>query len=158
MIYHGYQDTHYNLEMATLNEYERWTGETVKGNGTNVKGLMTTLSKFGFIAQASATSRYSPVPFPTYEKYIQFILKNLNNGQPLVVSHNPAGGHYLTIIGYDDMGTEYIYDDVFVIADSNDYWDGYQDGYNIYNAHKFYRQHTNGSNSRLQGYVQIEVK
>lgn len=62
------------------------------------------------------------------------VLNNLINDRPIVNVISPSGGHYITIIGYDDMGTDYIYDDVLVIADSSDYWDGYQDGYNMYSA------------------------
>lgn len=77
----------------------------------------------------------------------------------MVVSTNLGSGHYLTVIGHNDMGTaEYIYDDVIITADSCDYWDGRQDGYNTYCANKFYRQHTNGSHSLLQCYVVVEKK
>lgn len=77
------------------------------------------------------------------------VLNNLINDRPIVNVVSPSGGHFITIIGYDDMGTDYIYDDVLVIADSSDYWDGYQDGYNMYSATQYYNQFANGSNTNL---------
>ena len=76
----------------------------------------------------------------------------------MVVSTNLGSGHFLTVIGFDDMGTDYIYDDVFITADSCDYWDGYQDGYNVFSAYKVYTQHTNSSGSRLQAHNVIYDK
>ncbi len=63
------------------------------------------------------------------------------------------GGHWVVVIGFDDMGTDYIYDDVFIISDSNDYWDHYHDGYNTYPATQFYRFHFNKSLSTCYGLV-----
>ena len=56
------------------------------------------------------------------------------------ISWTPIGGHGVTLIGMDDMGTEYTYDDVVFIADSGDTWDNYMDGYNVISAQMFYRQ------------------
>ena len=39
------------------------------------------------------------------------------------------GGHYQTIIGYDNMGTEATCDDVILLMDSYDTTDHNQDGY-----------------------------
>ena len=85
--------------------------------------------------------------FPTLESYMEFMRSNLLAGRPVVLSTYLGSGHFLTVIGVDDMGTDYIYDDVIITADSCDYWDGHQDGYNVFSAYKFYRQHTNSKHT-----------
>ena len=67
----------------------------------------------------------------------------------MVTVISPSGAHYVTIIGYDDMGTSHIYDYVVIIADSGDTWDGYQDGYNVYSANQYYRQLLGGGSTHL---------
>jgi len=62
-----------------------------------------------------------------------------DNLVPYLIEHNiPAmigwdewGGHWQTIIGYDDMGTEPTQDDVLILADSRDTTDHHPDGYVI---------------------------
>ncbi len=63
----------------------------------------------------------------------------LANGQPIMIAWNDWGGHWQTIIGYDNMGTaDYYGDDVMIVADSYDTTDHNQDGYGIYPAERFY--------------------
>ena len=76
----------------------------------------------------------------------------------MAVSTFLGSGHFIVVIGFDDMGTDYIYDDVIVTADPCDYWDGYQDGYNVFPATKFFRQHTNSKYNALQNYLVIDKK
>ena len=47
---------------------------------------------------------------------------------------------------------------MIIVADSSDYWDGYQDGYAVHNANKFFRQHTNSSYKVQQANVVIYPK
>ena len=54
------------------------------------------------------------------------------------------------------MGTGFIYDDVIITADSADYWDGCQDGYDLFAGYKFFSQFTNGTYKIPQGYLVIE--
>ena len=79
------------------------------------------------------------VTCPTYDSFLEFIKQNLEKGQPVALSWRPNGGHWEVIIGYDNMGTEYLYDDVIVMADSGDTWDHYQEGYNVFPATLVYR-------------------
>lgn len=90
--------------------------------------------------------------FPTYDSFLTWVTTNLNGNTPMPVSWRPHGGHWEVIIGIDTMGTDYIYDDVLILADSADNWDHYQDGYNIVPATLFYRQWYNGSFSYNQQY------
>ena len=158
MKYYGHESSYYDLELEYLIDYEAITGATVKGKGTSVVNHKKTLTALGYNSY-SYSSAYGEVPrYDTYEKYAEFVKYNISNGRPIAVSTNLGSGHYLTIIGIDDMGTDYIYDDVLIIADSCDYWDHYQDGYNIYSAYKFYTQHANGAFSLFQAHIIIYDK
>ena len=156
--YYGYdEESYYDLELSYLTLYEQINASegAVKGRGTSVIGHTRALSEMGYTADYYTTAKGNNPTFDTYEKYMSFMRKNLVAGRPIVVSTNLGSGHYLTVIGIDDMGPDYIYDDVIITADSCDYWDGYQDGYNTFSATKFYSQHTNGSGSMLQSILVI---
>lgn len=63
----------------------------------------------------------------------------LDQGIPIIVGWIDRGGHWTVIIGYDDMGTPLqTYDDVFIMADSNDTTDHNADGYTVINAQRFF--------------------
>ena len=53
----------------------------------------------------------------------------ISNGIPMIIGSDDWGGHWQTIIGYDDMGTSGTQDDVLILADSYDTTDHEQDGY-----------------------------
>jgi hypothetical protein len=55
----------------------------------------------------------------------------LEKGIPIMVMWHEWGGHYQTIIGYDNMGTESTCDDVIIMMDSYDTTDHNQNGYVI---------------------------
>ena len=55
----------------------------------------------------------------------------IDNGIPMIIGSDDWGGHWQTIIGYDDMGTSGTQDDVLILADSYDTTDHEQDGYTI---------------------------
>ena len=155
MKYYGHNESYYDLELSYLNVYEGITGTSIKGSGTSVVTHSKALEQLGYRSINNYTARYDTPEFPTYESYVTFMLSHLSSGRPVVVSTLPGSGHYLTVIGYDDMGTDYIYDDVFIIADSCDYWDSYQDGYNTYSAYKFYTHHSNSSLNKFHSYVVV---
>lgn len=69
---------------------------------------------------------------------LDMIRKYLKDGVPVMIAWNDWGGHWQTIIGYDDMGTETTQDDVIIVADSYDTTDHNQDGYGIIPAERFY--------------------
>ena len=68
----------------------------------------------------------------------------IKSGLPVMVLWNDFGGHWQTIIGYDNMGTETKDDDVLVVADSYDVTDHNQDGYGVYSAKRFVENWTLG--------------
>lgn len=69
---------------------------------------------------------------------LDMIRQYLEKGIPVMVAWNDWGGHWQTIIGYDDLGTETTQDDVIIVADSYDTTDHNQDGYGIIPAERFY--------------------
>lgn len=152
--YYGYYGDKLPTEQQEIElvlAYEKLTGKTVKGSGVGGSGLQKLVKSLGYknsiyhsYSSASFESDKDMV-FPTYESFLEWAIKNLDKGTPMPVSWRPHGGHWETIIGIDTMGTDYIYDDVLVLADSNDTWDHYQDGYNTIPATLFYRQWFNGS-------------
>jgi hypothetical protein len=71
----------------------------------------------------------------------------------LTVCFKPHSGHWEVIIGYDDMGTPYVYDDVVILADPHDTFDHYQDGYNTLPAMLFFRQWYNGNHKWPQKFI-----
>ena len=158
LSYYGETANPYDMELTLLDELETTCNVTVKGRGTTINELKKVLTQKGYSCSTYVSQKGSTPKFDTYEKYMQFIRDNLSAGKPLVLPTYMGSGHFITIIGHDTMGTDYIYDDVIIVADSCDYWDGYQDGYNVYSAYKFFRQHTNQGYSPLQSFLVINKK
>lgn len=160
MKYYGDAEdvSYYDLELIYTEDYERITGSPVKG-GTNIDNHEMVLTEYGYpVVEKSSIHKGSYPKYRTYAQYVGFIKENLLLGRPVVISTNMGSGHYLTIIGYDDMGTDYIYDDVIIMADSSDYWDGYQDGYDVHSAYKVFAQHTNSQYVTLQAIIVFDKK
>ena len=170
LMYYGYDiaslgaSTFYDMEEIIVNKYEKISNTTVKGSGVGSAGLFKLMGTgvaaepgLGFSPEKGSYSRdsyagESSMLFPTYDSFLTWVTTNLNGNTPMPVSWRPHGGHWEVIIGIDTMGTDYIYDDVLILADSADNWDHYQDGYNIVPATLFYRQWYNGSFSYNQQY------
>ncbi len=154
LSYYGHKDSQYDLELKLLDQYEKTVSApgSVKGNGTNVRVLYYAIQAWGY----KASFNYDGKPYIDYASYMNFMRSNLESGKPIVVNTYLGSDHAMTVIGLDDMGTDYIYDDVVIIADSSDYWDGYQDGYVVHSAYKFFTQHTNKTRTRLRNYLVIE--
>ena len=76
--------------------------------------------------------------FETPERFADFVKSRLEADCPLLVEWSAWGGHWTVIIGYDDMGTPAIYDDVLIMADPYDTSDHLQDGYAIVPAERFF--------------------
>lgn len=158
--YYGNDDySYFDMELAYTNLYDEHPGfsDVVRGGTTNVNHKIA-LKDWGYTSHYYQAPAGGNAPFPTYKSFVSFVKYNISNGRPIVLIASPKGGHFLTFIGYDSMGTDYIYDDVIIIADSSDYWDNYQDGYNIYNANQMYRQFTNGNSSVVQQALVIYKK
>ncbi|HHX67183.1 MAG TPA: hypothetical protein GX708_03885 [Gallicola sp.] len=158
--YYG-EDTNIYNEVYLVENYERINNSVIRGSGVGWTGLRNLLKFLGYSATGGsfARERYVNVDsklFPTYEGFVEFVQGHISNGTPIPVSWRPHGGHWVVIIGIDTMGTDNIYDDVIVFADSSDGWDHYRDGYVTQPAMLFFRQWYNGSMTYNQQHVVFE--
>jgi hypothetical protein len=67
----------------------------------------------------------------------EMLLNNLQKGIPTMVEWMDWGGHWVTVVGYDTRGTEIIWDDVVIFADSVDCHDDRADGITYFNYGEF---------------------
>ncbi|MGI6781648.1 MAG: hypothetical protein ACOX56_02280 [Acholeplasmataceae bacterium] len=160
-----YKEDVYNTydEVYLVQKYEEINNTTIYNRGVGSAGLKKLVESFGYTATARSYSQANYVDensmiFSTYDSFLSFVIENLSKGTPIPISWRPRGGHWVTIIGIDTMGTDNIYDDVIILADSNDIWDHYQDGYNTLPATLFYRQWYNGSFTYNQQHVVFDKK
>jgi len=67
----------------------------------------------------------------------EMLIKNLKNGIPTFVEWMDWGGHWVVVVGYDTRGTETVWDDVIIFADSVDSHDDRVDGITYANYGEF---------------------
>jgi len=67
----------------------------------------------------------------------QMLLDNLHAGIPTMVEWINWGGHWVVVVGYDTRGTDTIWDDVIIFADSVDCDDDRVDGVTYANYGEF---------------------
>jgi hypothetical protein len=67
----------------------------------------------------------------------QMVRDNLKAGIPTMVEWMDWGGHWVVVTGYDTRGTETVWDDVIIFADSSDCSDDRVDGITYANYGKF---------------------
>ena len=79
----------------------------------------------------------SDISIEDYGKLIKECV-DVKNKCVLVLENVEWGGHWLTLIGYDDMGTADTGDDVLVFADPYDSSDHNQDGYYVVSFERYY--------------------
>ena len=156
---YGREESYLELERVYMQQYERINNVKVNPKGTHVDRHYAALTDWGYEAKWGGTTRSLADPdFLTYEEYFQFFKSNIEAGRPVPMPSLLGSNHYYTVIGVDDMGTEHIYDDVIICADSADGWDGYRDGYDTFSAYKAFIQHANKYGDRLQNYIVIYPK
>jgi ABC-type bacteriocin/lantibiotic exporter with double-glycine peptidase domain len=78
--------------------------------------------------------------FTEIEAFQDFLKAQLSLNRPMIVENVVWGGHWMVLIGYDDMGTEELEDDVVIMADPYDTTDHSQDGYTVISFYQFYEQ------------------
>ena len=106
LSYYGMEGDPYELEETYVKLYEKVNKKNVRGNGTSPKGHVAALAEWGYVATNYGGTATTGIPFPTYDSYMEFIRTNLEAGKPIVVSTYLGSGHFLTVIGMDDMGTD----------------------------------------------------
>lgn len=67
----------------------------------------------------------------------RMLRENLRNGIPTMVEWMDWGGHWVVVSGYDTRGTETVWDDVIIFADSVDCHDDRVDGVTYFNYGEF---------------------
>ncbi len=91
--------------------------EALRARGIEVKTSADTQDEEGY-------------SFYSEEDLTEFICNQLQAKKPVVMESVEWGGHWMVLIGYDDMGTpDSTLDDVLVFADPYDTSDHCQDGY-----------------------------
>ncbi|MBO5867142.1 MAG: hypothetical protein J6Q55_03740, partial [Clostridia bacterium] len=140
--YYGYDIVDKYSEVALYDGYNDYFNIDITGKGSSASGRDTFMKSLGFNMKTNVRDidTKTKFTFPTYNSFAAWVKENVAAGYPMPISWTPIGGHGVTLIGMDDMGTEYTYDDVVFIADSGDTWDNYMDGYNVISAQMFYRQ------------------
>jgi len=94
--------------------------------------------------------------------FVSWITGHLNKSQPIMVEWGDWDGHWQAIIGYDNMGTPSVGDDMIVFADPYDTSDQWQDGYYCYPAERFFYMWQDRAVApkpyQLQPYMIIDLK
>jgi hypothetical protein len=67
----------------------------------------------------------------------EMLRENLEKGIPVMVEWMDWGGHWAVVTGYDTRGTENVWDDVIIFADSVDSHDDRVDGVTYFNYGEF---------------------
>lgn len=87
----------------------------------------------------------------------EMLRNNLKNGIPTMVEWMDWGGHWVVVVGYDTRGTENVWDDVIIFADSVDCHDDRVDGITYFNYGEFdamwFDAHYFPENMRERAYV-----
>lgn len=108
--------------------------------GTTLISIINFIKNKGYKIESSLDKKKDKngLCFSTYQKFKDFVLKNLKKEQPLIVENVDYGGHYRVIIGLDQQSNG-IEEDMLIFADPSDLNDcSGQDGYTFFPAHRFY--------------------
>ena len=106
--------------------------------GTNTLPLAAAIEKLaGQSIKAEAKTNNDVL---SEQEYLTLVKNctNPKNNCVVIMESVEWGGHWMTLIGYDDMGTTETADDVLVFADPYDTTDHNQDGYYIVSFERYY--------------------
>ena len=106
--------------------------------GTNTLPLAAAIEKLaGQSIKAEAKTNNDVL---SEQEYLTLVKNctNPKNNCVVIMESVEWGGHWMTLIGYDDMGTSDTADDVLVFADPYDTTDHNQDGYYIVSFERYY--------------------
>lgn len=98
-----------------------------------------------------------------YEEFLKLIKRctDPTNKSIMLLESVEWGGHWMTLIGYDDMGTEGSADDVLVFADPFDTTDHNQDGYYITSLQRYFETwfdaHYLDTNNNYNQYIIVKM-
>lgn len=115
---------------VVLNELEvAAQAGTTEALGTSTEQLVNYLKATGWSVRSSLSD--------PHRASLRFLQNQVKAGKPVLVEWVDWAGHWQVVIGYDDMGTADVSDDVLIVADPYDTSDHLQDGYGIVQADRF---------------------
>lgn len=129
--------------------------------GATTASIAKVLKERGFEIQSSAdTQDADGYSFYSEQDLAQFMTDQLKAGHPILMENVEWGGHWMVLIGYDNMGTpDIMLDDVVVFADPYDTSDHCQDGYYTMSFERYVSQwfdhQVMGENEKNQQYVTV---
>jgi hypothetical protein len=88
----------------------------------------------------------------SWDQYFTLLKTNMAENRVTMTANIEWGGHWMVIIGYDDMGTKDTNDDVLIFADPFDTTDHNQDGYYVLSAERFYTMWQISGHNFEEGY------
>ena len=115
--------------------------KSVPINGTLPENLEIAIREYGYDYE-SKRKGFDKDEVPSYDefKFSEYLKNSLKQNESVIILSNDWGGHFTVVIGYDDMGTDDIEDDVVIIADPFDTSDHFDDGYTIWSYERLYCQ------------------
>ena len=132
----------YHIDGKIINESEcAVRAKSSPDFGTDPENLEKALTEFGYDYE-SKRKGFKEDEIPSYDEYkfAEYVKNSIKNNEPIIIASNDWAGHYTVIIGYDDMGTDVIEDDVAIVADPFDTSDHICDGYTIWSFDRLYYQ------------------
>ena len=120
--------------------------------GTPTFALEKTAQSFGLKTQSSVG--VNGYYFKSEKEFSEYIKEALSNNRVVITDNVEWGGHWMVLIGYDDMGTEEFDDDVLIFADPYDTTDHFKDGYTIKSFQRYFAEWRNFDTSEKQDYIQ----
>ena len=123
----------------TVSEYDLYKeAKTTYEFGTITSDLANAITK---LAGDKVSVVFQEKEDPLTQDQFQALVKECTDPSKnsiLLLESVEWGGHWMTLIGYDDMGTTETADDVLVFADPYDTTDHNQDGYYILSVERYY--------------------
>ena len=92
--------------------------------------------------------------FKSEKEFADCIKETISNNRVMITDNVEWGGHWMVLIGYDDMGTENFDDDVLIFADPYDTTDHFKDGYTIKSFQRYFAEWRNFDTSEKKDYIQ----
>ena len=132
----------YHIDGKIINESEcAVRAKSSPDFGTYPENLEKALTEFGYDYE-SKRKGFKEDEIPSYDEYkfAEYVKNSIKNNEPIIIASNDWASHYTVIIGYDDMGTDVIEDDVAIVADPFDTSDHICDGYIIWSFDRLYYQ------------------
>ena len=143
----NYLKTIPDIEIVEANYIENPTEDDLVGDEDIASLKYSPVMKGNYKKYFDSSALYSSENNPNTDKwvtdakdsfFVKWLTGHIKEGHPIITHTNLWNGHYVVIIGYDNMGTPQLGDDVLIIADPYDTWDHWQDGYIVQPVEEFF--------------------